>query len=98
MNLIFEWDAKKAKTNLKKHGVGFEEARTVFNDPELLTIHDEEHSEDEDRFISVGFSAQLRLLLVVHTEITEMPDTVIVRIISCRKATETERNAYERGY
>jgi hypothetical protein len=95
MNLIFEWDAKKARENVKKHKVSFEEAKTVFNDPYLLTFHEVPHSVNEDRFISIGTSFRLRILLVVHTEINEMSDTVIIRIISCRKATELERKTYE---
>ncbi len=95
MKLIFEWDAKKAQNNLKKHKVSFDEAKTVFNDPFLITYQDVEHSIIEDRFISIGISARLRLLLVVHTEVTEIEDTLVIRIISCRKATELERKFSE---
>ena len=95
MNLSFEWDKSKAQANLKKHKIGFDEARTIFNDPLLVTYLDDEHSKDENRFISIGMSSKSRLLLVVHTERQEKPDTVIIRIISCRKATPLERRAYE---
>lgn len=98
MNLVFEWDEKKARTNVQKHRVGFDEARTVFGDPQLLTYPDDCHSEAEDRCISIGRSARSRVLLVVHTEREEAEDTLIVRIISCRKATTSERRIYEKGY
>lgn len=68
MKLIFEWDVYKAQSNLSKHGVSFEEAKTVFNDPLLLTYSDDFPSETEDRFLSIGYSGRQRLLLVVHTE------------------------------
>jgi hypothetical protein len=97
MNLVFEWDENKARMNVQKHRVSFEEARTLFNDPRLLTYPDEYHSETEDRYISIGNSARNRVLLVVHTEQQEAGDTLTVRIISCRKATASERHAYEEG-
>jgi uncharacterized protein len=89
-NSEFEWDDNKAKSNLKKHGVSFEEAATIFNDPEIATIPDPDHSEDEERFVSLGISLIQRLLLVVHAERNER-----IRLISARKATETERKTYE---
>jgi uncharacterized DUF497 family protein len=98
MNLIFEWEENKARTNAQKHRVGFDEARTLSNDPRLLTYPDEYHSEAEDRYISVGQSARNRVLLVVHTEQEEAEDRLIVRIISCRKAAASERQAYEESY
>lgn len=94
MELIFEWDASKAQTNLKKHRVSFEEAKTVFNDPLLLTYPDEIHSKTEERLISIGYSSQRRLLLVVHTERDE-ENELLIRIISCRRATASERRTYE---
>jgi uncharacterized DUF497 family protein len=94
MELIFEWDASKAQINEKKHRTSFEEAKTVFNDPFLLTYPDELHSESEERYISIGRSRQQRLLVVVHTE-QEIGDTIVVRIISSRTATATERKTYE---
>ena len=97
MPVRFEWDEEKAKANLKKHKVGFEEAKTVFNDPLLITFADEEHSEAEDRYISIGTSAPNKVLLVIHTERETAEDTLIIRIISCRKATASERKTYEEG-
>ena len=92
---IFEWDEEKAKANLDKHKISFEEAETVFDDQFLITYPDEIHSVDEERFISIGYSNINRILLVVHTENTEKADEIIIRIISCRKATALEREIYE---
>ena len=92
MSLTFEWDEKKAKRNVRKHKVSFEEASTVFADPLSLTIPDPLHSEEEDRFVTMGMSIKGRLLVVVHTE---RGDTI--RIISARLATPRERRDYERG-
>lgn len=97
MRLTFEWDANKARNNFKKHKVRFTEAKSTFNDPMLLTFRDDEHSISEDRFISVGLSASRRLLLVVHTEQESRQNEIIIRIISCRKATAAERRRYEEG-
>jgi len=88
--LIFEWDPKKAETNLKKHGVSFEEASTAFKDPLSLTIDDPLQSSDEERLIFIGMSYNNRMLVIVHTEIRDN-----IRIISARKATKKERNNYE---
>ena len=82
MGLTFEWDDAKAERNRKKHGVTFEEAATIFEDPLSLTIEDPLHSHGEERFIILGASAQGRLLVVVHTERGER-----MRIISAREAT-----------
>jgi uncharacterized protein len=97
MELIFEWNASKARENLKKHGVSFAEAKTVFNDPLLITFPDDDHSAHENRYISIGTSAQHRILLIVHTEHEERADTLVIRIISCRRATMAERRTYEEG-
>lgn len=91
--LRFEWDEPKATSNVEKHGVSFEEAKTVFYDERARLITDPDHSEDEDRFILLGYSSSLRLLVVCHCYRTE--DSVI-RIISARKATRHEAAAYER--
>jgi len=96
MEIVFEWDARKAHVNLEKHKIDFDEAQTVFNDPLLVTFSDEEHSITEDRFISIGLSERNRVLLVIHTEREELVDKIVIRIISCRKATLTERNIYEK--
>ncbi|MBW1677402.1 MAG: BrnT family toxin [Deltaproteobacteria bacterium] len=86
----FEWDPAKAKMNLRKHGVAFREAATVLRDPLGITIFDPDHSDEEDRFITFGFSAAGRLLMVAHTERGER-----IRIISARGLTRAEREAYE---
>jgi len=91
MDMQFEWDEAKAVANVRKHNVSFEQATTIFGDPDAITIFDTRHSVDEDRFIDIGLSASGRILLVVYTE----RDTRI-RIISCRKATLAERRQYER--
>lgn len=94
MKLIFEWDVYKAQSNLRKHGISFEEAKTVFHDPRLLTYPDDFHAETEDRFISIGYSGRQRLLLVVHTE-RDQTNELLIRIISSRKATAAEQKTYE---
>lgn len=94
MSLIFEWDTHKARKNLKKHRVSFEEAKTVFYDPLLLTYRDDWHSENEERYISIGYSSHQRTLLVVHTE-QETGQEILIRIISSRRATARERKTYE---
>lgn len=95
MKLIFEWDENKAKANLKNHKISFGEAKTIFNDPFLITFPDELHSQTEERFISIGVSNINRILLVVHTEIETSENEITIRIISCRKPTATERKFYE---
>ena len=87
----FEWDKRKATTNQKKHGVSFEEARTVFLDEHALLIDDPDHSETEERFILLGFSSVSRLLVVCHCY-RENDD--VIRIISARKATRKESKTY----
>lgn len=88
----FSWDPAKAKSNLKKHGVSFAEARSVFFDEFALQFYDDESSE-EDRFLLVGLSNQSRILVVVHCE--RGVDDAELRIISARKATSSERQYYE---
>ena len=90
MKPLFEWDEEKAKTNLQKHGVSFEEAETVFDDPLSITIPDPDHSIDEERFIDVGQSSKKRILAVVYTERRKR-----IRLISARIATRAERKNYE---
>jgi len=90
--LEFEWDPNKAAANLSKHEVAFEEAATVFGDSLSLTAYDPDHSQDEDRYITMGTSADGRLLIVSHTDRDDR-----IRIISARKATRRERKAYENG-
>ena len=88
--LIFEWDERKAKANLEKHGISFGEAESVFYDPGSLTIADPDHSDDESRFIDIGTSNQDRILVVVYTERARR-----IRLISARKALRKERAVYE---
>ena len=88
--LIFEWDPQKAKSNLEKHGISFEEASTAFQDTLSLTIDDPLHSIDEERVVLIGMSNKNRLLVVVHTERGDN-----IRIISAKKATKKERKNYE---
>ncbi len=88
----FEWDQKKAKSNLSKHGVSFEEAKTVFNDPLYVDFYDPDHSEEEDRYIIVEESSQGKILLVSYTERKDK-----IRIVSSRQVTKNERQAYEEG-
>jgi uncharacterized DUF497 family protein len=92
MSLEFEWDDDKAKKNLKKHGVSFEEASSVFGDPLAVTIPDPLHSAEEDHFITLGESNRRRFLVVVSTDRGDN-----IRIISARVATRRERRHYEEG-
>ena len=90
MGLLFEWDPKKARLNIKIHGVSFDEASTAFRDPLSQTIEDPLHSDYEERFVLIGRSIQGRLLVIVHTDRGER-----IRIISARLATKKERLKYE---
>jgi uncharacterized protein len=88
--VIFRWDLRKAASNLKKHGVDFREAATVFNDPLSTTFPDLDHSEREQRFLTIGQSIGGRVLVIAHTE-----DGDNIRIISARQATRREQSYYE---
>ena len=90
MPLNFQWDENKARSNLAKHGVRFEEAATVFGDALSLTIPDPAHSQKEDRFIILGMSHKGKLLVVVHTERGDS-----IRLISARRASRRERQSHE---
>ena len=93
MGLIFEWDKDKAKKNVGKHEITFEEASTIFGDPLSITIEDPLHSlPGEDRLITIGLSHRGKILVVVHLD-----DGDIIRIISARQATKRERKNYEEG-
>jgi uncharacterized DUF497 family protein len=89
--ISFEWDEKKNASNKKKHGVSFEEGKTVFVDENALLIHDPDHSDEEERFVMLGLSARLRVLVVCHNY---MRDQASIRIISARKATRLEQKQY----
>ena len=90
--MIYEWDPRKAKANLRKHRVSFEDAATVFLDPFAVTYPDPDHSEEEFREITVGHSAKLGVIFVYHTQRGNR-----VRIIGARKANGKERKQYEEG-
>lgn len=93
-SLRFEWDEKKNRENQHKHGVSFAEAQTVFFDENAVEFYDDEHSEREDRFLLLGISTKLRVLLVCHC-LRESGS--IIRIISARKATKNENKLYPKG-
>lgn len=90
-NIIFEWDDKKARNNVERHGISFEEAQTVFFDDMAIQYWDDSHSNTEERFLMLGLSNKLRILLVVHC-FRESDSTI--RIISARKATKNEMKEY----
>ena len=86
----FEWDPRKAEINLRKHGVSFTEAGTVFGDELAITVPDPDHSKSEDRYITIGWSDLRRLLMVSHTDRNDR-----IRIISARELTKAEQKTYE---
>jgi uncharacterized DUF497 family protein len=90
--VLFEWDPFKAAHNIRKHGVGFQEAMTVFRDPLAVTFDDPDHSVEERRFVTIGLSSRGRLLFIAHTDREDR-----IRIISARQATRRETYAYEEG-
>jgi uncharacterized DUF497 family protein len=90
LSLTFEWDEKKADENFRKHGVSFDEAKTVFNDPFSVTIYDPDYSSDEQRYVDIGLSLKGRLIVVSYCERGET-----IRLISSRKATRKEERDYE---
>ena len=90
-DLKIEWDPRKAAANRKKHGISFEEAATAFSDEQGRVIPDPDHSDEEDRFVLLGMSWTLRVLVVCHCY-REASD--VIRIISARKATKSERAQY----
>lgn len=86
----FDWDKNKAASNLSKHGVSFDEATTIFNDPLYADFYDPDHSDDEERYLIIGESSQGRLLITSYTERGKS-----IRLISARLVTRAEREAYE---
>lgn len=90
--MTFEWDSAKAARNLLKHGIAFDEAQTVFDDPFYVDFYDPDHSEHEERYLIIGTSSQGRLLIVSYTERGNA-----IRLISARELTRSEREAYENG-
>ena len=97
MRYDFDWDIRKANANVRKHKVSFERAATLFRDPHLLSIPDEEHSESEERWITMGLDESGVLLVMVHTFEKITADSSRIRIISARKATKNETRNYEEG-
>ena len=91
--LSFEWDEKKNHSNIQKHRISFEEAKSVFTDPHARLIPDPDHSDEEDRYILLGLSEELRTLVVCHCY---RRNSTVIRIISARKANRHEKNEYER--
>lgn len=91
--LEFQWDESKNRENIRKHGVSFEEARSVFSDENALRFFDPDHSEEEDRFIMLGMSSNLRMLVVCHCF---RQNDEVIRIISARKADKDEEKNYRR--
>jgi len=92
MALFFQWDPRKAAANVRKHGVSFEEAATIFDDPLVITVPDRKHPNGEERFFSIGSTLRDRLVVVAHTERGN-----IIRIISAREPTAREKRSYEEG-
>jgi hypothetical protein len=92
MSLEFEWQPDKAARNLHKHKVSFQEAATVFADETSATVYDPDHSDEENRFLTIGYSNRRRLLLISHTDRANR-----IRIISARLLTPSERRAYEQS-
>ncbi|GAK56434.1 hypothetical protein U27_03396 [Candidatus Vecturithrix granuli] len=97
MRYDFEWDPVKAKQNLRKHTISFQRAATIFRDPYMVSIFDEEHDETEERWVTIGIDEHHILLVVSHTFRQYSETTCTIRIISARKATTRERKQYEEG-
>ncbi len=97
MNYNFEWDPTKAKSNLSKHKIGFEGATSIFKDKNSISLFDESHSEDEERWVTIGLDMKIRTLVVIHTYISVNSKTYNIRIISARKATKNEIKFYNEG-
>lgn len=96
-NYEFEWDNAKAESNLARHGVDFMDAMSVLLDPLAMTRFDDEHSDDEERWVSVGCAENGQLLVVVHTFSATGLNSALVRLISARPAVRREREQYEQG-
>ena len=94
MQYNFEWNQGKAKTNIRKHKISFEQAATIFKDPRAISIYDDEHTDSEDRWISLCLTSN-GILLVVHHAFEQLDNNVIIRIISSRKATKREAKQYK---
>lgn len=97
MRYDFEWDAKKAQSNIRKHKVSLDQATSIFRDPNLLSIPDESHSDSEERWVTMGLGDKGFLLVISHTFVSQRTDSARIRIISARKATKEEIKQYEEG-
>ena len=97
MNYNFEWDPNKAKSNILKHKINFEDAISVFKDENAISIFDKEHSLNEDRWITIGLDKKTKILVVIHTFIILDKNNCNIRIISARKATNKEAKLYQEG-
>ena len=95
MQYNFEWNSNKAKSNIQKHKINFELAATVFKDPRALSIYDDDHSESEERWITLGIAQNGNLLVVIHTYKNVDHNLSNIRIISARKATRLEQKQYK---
>mgnify|MGYP001224378605 CR=1 FL=1 len=95
MQYNFEWDPNKNKENIRKHRVSFERAATVFRDPKQISVFDDHHSEDEERWVTMGIDSSGTLRIVVHTFVPVSRTTYRIRIISARKATKVETAIYQ---
>jgi uncharacterized protein len=95
VSILFEWDENKSSLNKEKHGISFKEAQTVFYDEDALLIHDPDHSHEEDRFILIGLSSSIRMLVVCHCY---RKNDEVIRIISARKATHSEQKQYRERF
>ncbi len=97
MNYNFEWDVNKAKSNITKHKVSFEDSASVFRDKNMISVFDDEHSESEDRRVTIGMDLHTKTLVVVHTYISVDNNNCNIRIISARRATKKEQQIYLEG-
>lgn len=97
MRYDFDWDIKKGKSNFRKHKISFERATTIFRDPNLLSVPDDEHSETEKRWLTMGLDKGGLLLVISHTFVSVTNSVSKIRIISARSATKTESKQYEEG-
>lgn len=93
----FEWDSAKAQSNLAKHGIAFEEAAAIFQDEHAVSVVDPDSPAGEERWITTGWCTKLRLLIVVHTDRDISDDVRVIRIISARRASRSERRQYEQA-
>lgn len=94
MKYIFEWDPAKATANRNKHGVSFVQALRVFRDPRHLSVFDEDHSDEEDRWVTIGLGGNGLLLVIIHTYRVTSENEIAIRLISARKANRYEQRQY----